>query len=460
MSSLFGTDGIRGPANIGPLSPASILAIGQALGKVARRRNDHPRIVIGKDTRASGYMIESALVAGLTSIGVDPLLLGPLPTPGTSFMTRSMRADFGIMITASHNPYSDNGLKFFGPLGCKLCDAMQDQIERAYTQIMAGAVCQGRLNTPMGKASRVAHAHARYVEAVKKTVPRNLRLNGLNVVIDCAHGAGYRAAPEVLKAFGAQTEVIHNTPNGFNINARCGATDTRALAAKVVAQGADIGLALDGDADRIIGCDETGRVIDGDQILAAIATAYHRKGMLRGNTVAATIISNLALDSYLNRLGIAVRRSAVGDRALAAEMRTHGLSLGAESSGHLILSDFACTGDGLAGALQILTLLAETGQRASTVFGCFKPFPQSHRAVPIDTAQFDMATPAIEALLRAHQQRLSSKERMIVRKSGTEPIVRILFEGPDAQANETRASALAAAMTQESLRENRLLAAA
>lgn len=443
MSSIFGTDGIRGPANIGKLSPASVLAIGQAVGLIARRNNDHPRIVIGKDTRASGYMIESALVAGLTSIGADPLLLGPLPTPGTSLMTRSMRADFGIMITASHNPYMDNGLKLFGPMGCKVEDSIQEEVERLYKQIMEGTV---PTTDTMGKASRVDHAHGRYVEAVKQTVPRGLRLTGLKVVLDCANGAGYRCAPEVLWELGAEVITIHNTPDGKNINEKCGATDTTSLRARVIQEGADIGLALDGDADRIIGCDETGRLIDGDQILAAMATAYHADGKLRNSAVGATIVSNLALDTYLKTLGIDVHRSAVGDRALAAEMSSNNLMLGAENSGHLILSDFACTGDGLVGAVQMLALLAENKRPASDVFRCFEPYPQANRTVRIDPTSFDAHSNVVEDLVSQTKQTLASTERLLVRKSGTEPLLRILLEGPDRIANEDRAEQLAEAL--------------
>ena len=348
------------------------------------------------------------------------------------------------MITASHNPYMDNGLKLFGPMGCKVDNAVQTEVERLYHAILSGDEPTEDAMAILGKASRVAQAHGRYVEAVKQTVPRGLRLTGLKVVLDCANGAGYRAAPEVLWELGAEVITMHNTPDGRNINLACGATDTASLQSRVVAEGADIGLALDGDADRIIGCDEQGQLIDGDQILAALATEYHRQGTLRNATVGATLVSNRALDAYLASIGVRVVRSAVGDRALAAEMAGQDLMLGAESSGHVILSDFACTGDGLVGAVQMLALLSQNGLKASEAFRCFTPFPQTSRAIKIDPERYKAYRDAVEQMVSEVQSNLDPSERLIVRKSGTEPVLRILMEGPNETANRDLAEEIQA----------------
>lgn len=441
MPKLFGTDGIRGEANTGALAPDSVMRIGRAVGLFARQSAETPRVVIGKDTRESGYMIEAALVAGLTSVGADPILLGPLPTPGTSLMTRSLRADLGIMITASHNPHTDNGLKFFSPTGCKLDDAAQLTLQEFHE---AKGI---DVEVPrMGQASRIDFAHGRYVEAVKQTVPRGLRLNGLKVVLDCANGAGYRCAPEVLWELGATVTTINANPDGRNINLTCGATDTRALRARVISDGADLGLALDGDADRIIACDENGQTIDGDQILATLAVSMREEGKLRNATVAATRVSNLALDGYLKGNGISVIRSDVGDRALAKEMARHDLALGAESSGHVILSDFACTGDGLVGAVQLLALLKSRGAVASDLLHAFDPYPQSHKSIRIDPTNFQLGHSEIQNEIASVESQLRADERVIVRQSGTEPLVRVLVEGPNKINNERNAERISRAI--------------
>ncbi len=430
METLFGTDGIRGKANVGALAPDTVVRIGVAVGMLAGQTTKSPRVVIGKDTRESGYMIEAALVAGLTSVGANPILLGPLPTPGTSWMTRSMRADLGIMITASHNPYWDNGLKMFDANGCKISDQMQSEIE--------ALVASGKTepheekDTQIGRASRIDIAHARYMEAVKQTIPRSLRLAGTKIVLDCAHGAAYRSAPDVLWELGAEVITMGDTPNGQNINLGCGATDTAAMRARVISEGADIGIALDGDGDRVIICDENGQVVDGDQILCTIAEEKCCRNSLARNSVAATIMSNIGLDDHLAQLGISVTRTAVGDRQLAQAMYNKGLTLGGEPSGHIILRDYACTGDGLVAALQVLAAREESELDCSRLCHRFDPVPQLHRTIALTQLSDDVLDhETVRATMQRLEASLESRGRMIVRKSGTEPLIRIMVETRD-----------------------------
>src|SRR5690348_5768832 len=368
----FGTDGIRGRANR-VITPELALNVGQAAGLIFRRGDHRNRVLIGKDTRLSGYMIETALVAGFTSVGMDVLLTGPIPTPAVGMLTRSMRADLGVMISASHNPFDDNGIKLFGPDGFKLSDQIELEIEG-----LMGADLTKKLakSADLGRAKRIDGVQDRYIEFAKRTLPRNLSLGGLRVVVDCAHGAGYRVAPEALRELDAEVIAIGVEPDGFNINRECGSTEPAALCQKVKEMRADIGIALDGDADRVLLADERGRVIDGDQLLAVIAQSWKEDGRLAKDGVVATVMSNLGLERYLGTLGIALMRTAVGDRYVLDHMRTHGYNLGGESSGHIILSDHTTTGDGLLAALQVLAVVKKQGQPVSQVCHRFDPLPQ------------------------------------------------------------------------------------
>lgn len=424
MKKLFGTDGIRGLANEGTMSPESLLAVGRAAAAVATENAPAPRVVIGKDTRLSGYMVESALMAGLVSGGAHPILLGPLPTPAVSMLTNSLRASLGVMITASHNPYHDNGLKFFGPDGCKLCDETESRIE----QMVADKSNIVPSELKLGQASRLEAAHGRYTEAVKQTVPRGLRLNGLKIVVDCANGAGYKVAPEVLWELGAEVIPIGVEPDGMNINRECGATDTRLMRSKVISEGADIGIALDGDGDRIIVCDEKGQMIDGDQLIALIATAWHGEGRLSGGAIAATVMSNMGLERHLSSAGLTLCRTPVGDRHVVKRMKADGLNVGGEQSGHIVLSDYACTGDGLVAGLQVLSVLVQRARLASEVCNVFEPLPQVIRNVRFATKS-PLEKQSVKKAIKDAERELSKSGRLLVRKSGTEPLVRIMAEG-------------------------------
>ena len=439
MTTLFGTDGIRGRANRNAMSPETLMSIGKAAGIIAGENGPSPRVVIGKDTRLSGYMVESALTAGLVSVGAMPILLGPLPTPAVSMLTHSLRADLGIMITASHNPFHDNGVKFFRANGCKLCDATESRIEEL---ISDGSIESPIADTEMGQASRLEGAHGRYTESVKNTIPKGLKLEGLKVVLDCANGAAYKVAPEILWELGAQVTPIGIAPDGTNINHECGATDTRAMRSKVISEGADIGIALDGDADRIIVCDEKGQVIDGDQILALIAQVWHSQNRLAGKGVAATVMSNMGLEKHLDTLGINLHRTAVGDRHVVKCMQDEGLNLGGEQSGHIVLADYACTGDGLVAGLQVLAALVEQQIPASQLCNVFKPFPQTLRNIPVNNMEMLDQQPVLRAITSAESS-LGSSGRVLVRKSGTEPLVRVMAEGEDVVVIERIANELA-----------------
>ncbi len=424
---LFGTDGIRGRANTAPMTAEIALRLGQAAGLRFTRGDHRHRVIIGKDTRLSGYMLEPALTAGFIGAGMDVTLAGPLPTPAIAMLTRSLRADLGVVISASHNPFEDNGIKLFGPDGAKLSDEVEAEIEALMEQDLAG-----RLAAPsaLGRATRLVDAAGRYVESAKSSLPRGLRLDGLRVVLDCANGAAYKVAPAALWELGAEVIPLGVSPDGFNINHECGSTVPSALSAAVVRHRADIGVALDGDADRVILADERGRIIDGDQVLALIARAFQADGRLSGGGIVATVMSNLGLERYLGGLGLALHRTPVGDRYVAETMRAQGLNLGGEQSGHVILADFATTGDGLIAALQVLAVLVREGRPASEVCRLFAPLPQLLRNVRYSGAS-PLLSPVVAAAAAAAEARLAGGGRLLLRASGTEPLIRVMAEGED-----------------------------
>ncbi len=423
----FGTAGVRGQANSAPMTAEIALKLGAAAGRYFRRDggNVH-RVVIGKDTRLSCYMLENALTAGLTSTGMNVLLLGPVPTPAVGFLTRSMRADLGIMISASHNPATDNGIKFFGPDGFKLSDEAEAEIEAILEGPMA-------LAPPLeiGRAKRIDDGLGRYVEYAKTTLPRGASLRGLKVVIDCAHGAAYRAAPEVLWELGADVIPVGVSPNGFNINDGVGSTHPKIAAETVVAHGADLGICLDGDADRVQIIDEHGRVADGDQIMALMAARWAMEERLNDGTLVATVMSNLGLERFLQGQGLRLERTAVGDRYVVERMRDRGLNLGGEQSGHIVMTDYATTGDGLIAGLQFLLAMAETGTPASTLTRQFEPVPQKLQNVRYAAGQAPMEAGSVKDAIRAAEARLNGQGRLLIRKSGTEPLVRVMAECED-----------------------------
>lgn len=424
---LFGTDGVRGTANTWPMTAEMALRLGAAAGRYFNQGGDNGhRVVIGKDTRRSGYMLETALTAGLTSTGMNVLLLGPMPTPAVGYLTRSMRADLGIMISASHNPASDNGIKFFGPDGFKLSDAAEAEIER----IVAGEVPLAE-PASIGRVRRIDDGLGRYVEYAKTTLPRGARLSGLKVVIDCANGAAYKAAPEVLWELGAEVVALGVAPDGHNINRDLGSTHPQAAARAVVEQGADLGICLDGDADRVILIDETGQVADGDQIMALLARRWAVQGRLSGDTLVATVMSNMGLERFLQGHGLRLERTAVGDRYVVERMRAGGFNLGGEQSGHIVMSDYTTTGDGLIAALQFLLAMAEEGARASTLARQFRPVPQMLRNVRYRPDLQPMDAPMVQHAIRAAEARLNGTGRLLIRKSGTEPLLRVMAEAED-----------------------------
>jgi phosphoglucosamine mutase len=423
----FGTDGIRGLANVFPMTPDIAMKVGMAAGRLFTRGEYRHRVVIGKDTRLSGYMIESALVAGFTAVGMDVFLFGPLPTPAVAMLTRSLRADLGVMISASHNPYTDNGIKLFGPDGHKLSDERELEIEA-----LMGEASEALLAPPaqIGRAKRIDDAQARYIEFVKYSFPRNARLDGLRIVIDCAHGAAYKVAPAVLWELGADVVTIGTEPNGTNTNLECGSTAPEAMCRKVREVRADFGIALDGDADRVVMADELGRVIDGDQVLALIARSWSKTGALKGGGVVGTVMSNAGLERYLGQQGLKLARAAVGDRYVIEEMKKGGFNVGGEQSGHIVLSDFCTTGDGLIAALQVLAVVALEGKEASQAAHLFEPLPQVLKNV-----RFRKGTPLEDARVKSSiaegTARLNGSGRILVRKSGTEPVIRVMAEGDD-----------------------------
>jgi len=424
------------------MTPEIAMKVGMAAGRLFTRGEHRHRVVIGKDTRLSGYMVEPALVAGFTAVGMDVFQFGPLPTPAVAMLVRSLRADLGVMISASHNPYHDNGIKLFGPDGNKLSDATERQIEALMDNgLETGLAAPEKL----GRAKRVDDSQARYIEFAKRTFPKHLRLEGLRIVIDCAHGAAYKVAPAVLWELGAEIFPIGVEPNGFNINQDCGSTHPEAMATKVRELRADFGIALDGDADRVVMSDERGHIVDGDQILALIATSWSKSGALKGGGVVGTVMSNMALDRYLGGLGLKLGRAAVGDRYVIEMMREGGFNVGGEQSGHIVLDDFSTTGDGLIAALQVLAVLAEEGKPASEAVHLFEPMPQV-----LENVRFKNGSPLEDARfasrLKDCEARLAGSGRILVRKSGTEPVIRVMAEGEDEKLVRTVVRELAAAI--------------
>lgn len=427
MSKLFGTDGVRGTANTSPMTAEMALRIGAAVGRYFRRdRHSVHRVVIGKDTRLSGYMFENALTAGLTSTGMNVLLLGPVPTPAVGLLTQSMRADLGVMISASHNPAHDNGIKFFGPDGYKLSDAAEAEIEA----LVAAGVDPVRAPN-IGRAKRIDDGRFRYVERVKSTFPREMRLDGLKVVVDCANGAAYRVAPEALWELGATVIPVGTTPNGHNINDGCGSMHPRTAAEAVVAHGADVGICLDGDADRVILLDEQGRVGDGDQFMGLMAARWAAQDRLKGGALVATVMSNLGLERFLQGKGVGLERTGVGDRYVVERMRTGGFNLGGEQSGHIVMTDYATTGDGLMAGLQFLAAMIETGKPASEVMHVFDPVPQLLRNVRYTAGQTPLEIASVQAAIAEAEAQLVGNGRLLIRKSGTEPLIRVMAESED-----------------------------
>ena len=440
----FGTDGIRATANTEPMTAEIAQKVGMAAGHIFNRGAHRHRVVIAKDTRLSGYMIETALTSGFLSVGVDVLLVGPMPTPAVAFLVRAMRADMGVMISASHNPYLDNGIKLFGPDGYKLSDALELEIET----LMQGDMAHTRsLPEHVGRAKRLDDAPGRYIEFVKSTFPRDINLEGMKIVIDCANGAGYGVGPVILRELGAEVVPIFVSPNGTNINEQCGSTHPKALQEAVLREKADVGIALDGDADRLAVVDETGQLVDGDQLMAMVATHYHAHGLLKGGGMVATHMSNLGLERYMRSLGLALSRTQVGDRYVMERMREGGFNLGGEPSGHIIMSDHVTTGDALIAALQVLAMMRETGKRMSDAAHLFEPVPQILHNVRY-SGKNPAATDTVKAAVASVEAALGSEGRVLVRASGTEPLIRIMVEGPDKNALHTHAKTIEAAITQ------------
>ena len=423
----FGTDGIRGQANSFPMTPDVAMKVGMAVGHIFRRSGQGSRVVIGKDTRRSGYMLENALVAGFTAAGMDVFLLGPIPTPAVAMLCRSLRADIGVMISASHNPYYDNGIKLFGPDGFKLSDEIELEIERLIQSDLTPLLTS---HGNIGKAKRVDGDIYRYIEFAKRTLPRNISLNGLRVVIDCANGAGYKVAPAALWEMGAEVVTINDEPNGMNINEDCGSTHPIGLMKKVHEVRADVGIALDGDADRVLLVDETGAVIDGDQLMAVIAESWADTDRLQGGGIVATVMSNLGLKRFLSDRNLTLARTKVGDRYVVEHMREHGFNVGGEQSGHIVLSDFATTGDGLISALQILAVAQEQGRPLSEVCRKFEPVPQLLKNVRT-TGGKPLENKNVKLAIDEARERLGAQGRLVIRPSGTEPLIRVMAEGDD-----------------------------
>ncbi|MBR9970407.1 phosphoglucosamine mutase [Magnetospirillum sulfuroxidans] len=443
---LFGTDGIRGTANLDPMTAETALKLGMAAGRHFTRGDHRHMVVIGKDTRLSGYLLEPALTAGFIAVGMDVVLLGPLPTPAVAMLTRSLRADLGVMISASHNAYQDNGIKLFGPDGFKLSDEDEIAIEhKMFNGLEAYRVGSDHL----GKAKRLDDAAGRYIEYAKGSFPRGLRLDGLKIVVDCANGAAYKVAPTVLWELGAEVIPVAVTPDGFNINKDCGSLHTQTLQTQVVAHGAHLGIALDGDADRLVLCDEKGKVIDGDQVMGLIGLTLAKAGLLKGGGIVATVMSNMGLEKHLAGQGLELHRTSVGDRYVLERMRRDGFNVGGEQSGHIILSDHSTTGDGLVAALQVLAALVESGKPASQMLHLFDPFPQVLKNVrvtgqPEAVLELDM----VKAAIAAGEQRLNGSGRVLIRKSGTEPLIRVMAEGEDTEQVNNVVDDIVATITQ------------
>jgi phosphoglucosamine mutase len=425
MRKFFGTDGMRGRANAAPMTPDIIMKVAAATGSYFKKGRTHPKVVIGKDTRLSGYMIEPALVSGFVGVGMDVMLVGPLPTPAISMLVRSLRADLGVMISASHNPHEDNGIKLFDRDGFKLSDQVEREIEaRVMEDGLYGLVPASEL----GRAKRLEDAPGRYIEFVKSTFPKHLRLDGLKIILDCAHGAAYKVAPTVFWELGADVISIGDQPDGFNINHECGATNVSALQEAVLYHQADVGIALDGDADRIVMIDEKGKILDGDQLLAVIAKAWLEKDTLRGNCVVGTSMTNLGFERFLDNLGLRLIRTPVGDRYVSEYMRTHQCNVGGEQSGHIILSDYARTGDGLVGALQILAVMVEKQKRTSELSHIFTPFPQVLKNIRFQK-EAPLEDPDVQKAIETAIEKLGLDGSLVVRKSGTEPLIRLMAQG-------------------------------
>ncbi|MHA1597973.1 MAG: phosphoglucosamine mutase [Alphaproteobacteria bacterium] len=428
IRKLFGTDGIRGAANSEPMTAETALRVGMAAAAHFTRGDYRHRVVIGKDTRLSGYMIEPALTAGFVSMGMDVILVGPMPTPAVAMLTRTLRADLGVMISASHNPFGDNGIKLFGPDGYKLSDMAEVEIEERIDGDLSGDLAASKR---LGRAKRLDDAHGRYSEHVKRTFPKGMTLDGLKIVVDCANGAAYKVAPEALWELGAEVIPIGVDPDGFNINKNCGSTHPETLMESVVAHGADIGIALDGDADRVLIVDEAGKLIDGDQLMALIATDWETRGRLNGDGIVATVMSNLGLERYLDGRGLKLHRTQVGDRYVVEYMRQHGFNVGGEQSGHIVLADHGSTGDGLVAALQVLAVMVVTGDPASQCCRPFEPLPQLLRNVKF-TGGEPLQDSGVVKSIAAGEEKLTGTGRLLIRPSGTEPLIRVMAEGEDA----------------------------
>ncbi len=430
----FGTDGIRGTANKEPMTAEIALKVGKSAGKKFAGRGDfRHRVVIGKDTRLSGYMVEPALTAGFTSVGMDVILVGPLPTPAIAMLTRSLRADLGVMISASHNSFEDNGIKLFGPDGYKLSDEVEKSIEADLIDDSNIVLAEPAM---LGRAQRLEDARGRYIEFAKSSFPRNQLLKGLKIVVDCANGAAYKVAPTVLWELEADVISMGVAPNGFNINDGCGSTSTEAMCKRVVEEGADLGIALDGDADRLLICDENGRLVDGDQLMALIARTWQSREKLRGGGIVSTVMSNMGLEKFLQGHGLTLARTNVGDRYVVEHMRQHGFNVGGEQSGHIVLSDYSTTGDGLIAALQVLSVIVEKGGKVSEVCHNFDPWPQILKNVRYGAGD-PLAGSAVQKAIRDGEIRLGSEGRLLIRKSGTEPLIRVMGEGTnDSLVNE------------------------
>lgn len=439
----FGTDGIRGTANTFPMTADIAMKVGMAAGHYFMRGNHRHRVVIGKDTRLSGYMIEPALVSGFVAMGMDVILVGPMPTPAVAMLTHSMRCDLGVMISASHNPFGDNGIKLFGPDGYKLPDEVEEKLEALIeSDLSSKFVAPDKL----GRAKRLEDAMGRYTEFAKRTFPDGLRLDGLKIVVDCANGAAYKVAPEVLWELGAEVIPIGVNPDGFNINKGCGSTATGAMSEQVITHGADIGIALDGDADRVLICDEKGHVIDGDQIMGLVTSHLHKRGLLKGGGLVATVMSNMGLEKYLEGQGLSLERTKVGDRYVVERMRSAGFNVGGEQSGHIVLGDYATTGDGLVAALQVLAVIIERGKPTSEVCRLFEPYPQVLKNVRYkDTFPLDDAN--VKSVIAEGEERLDGTGRVLIRKSGTEPLIRVMAEGENLVLVEQVVDDIVAAVT-------------
>ena len=447
----FGTDGIRGTANTDSMTAEVALKVGMAAGRVFRRGEHRHQVVIGKDTRRSGYMIEYAMTAGFNSVGMDVLLFGPIPTPAVAMLTRSMRADLGVMISASHNPYEDNGIKLFGPDGYKLSDEVELEIEK---YLQAGLTEGLAAPALIGRSTRIEDAQARYIEFVKATIPRSLRLDGLKIVVDCAHGAAYKVAPTVLWELGAEVIRLGTEPNGYNINRQTGSTAPAAMCEAVRMHGADLGIALDGDADRVIIADENGAIIDGDQVMALIAKRWAVEGRLKGGGIVSTVMSNLGFERYLGSLGLKLHRTQVGDRYVVDAMRKLGMNVGGEQSGHIVLSDFSTTGDGLIAALQVLSVIVGEKKRASQAAHVFETVPQVLKNVRVNGAapQALLESTSVKSAIAAAEAKLGASGRILVRKSGTEPVIRVMGEGDSETTVSSAVASIIGAIEAEAAR--------